>query len=194
MQTKANNPSGLLEGKDILPLVNAYFELNHLKQLYRQGWLQRGVDKSHCESVADHSFCVAVLTFWLVQIYFPNLDICRAIQLALIHDLGEIYAGDITPADQVEHEEKQRLEKASIHRVVEKLPNAQIYLSLWEEFETGTSPEARLVRQVDRLEMGLQAEIYRLQNFSGMEEFILSARQSLQDPPLLELLDEMEKL
>jgi len=65
----------------------------------------------------------------------------------------------------------------------------QEYLDLWLEFERGESPEARFVRQVDRLEMGLQARVYQAQGFAGMDEFIHSARQALVDSLLAEILE-----
>ncbi len=194
MKIKAENPAGLLEGKDVPVLVRAYCELNHLKQLYRQGWLRRGVSEAECETVAEHSFAVAILVIWLVQADYPELDLCRAIQMALIHDLGEIYAGDIVPADKIAAAEKRRLETVSIQRLFAGLPGGLVYQELWEDFEKGESPEARLVRQLDRLEMGLQAGIYRLQGKGGMQEFIDSARMALNDPRLVELLDSLAKI
>jgi len=47
--------------------------------------------------------------------------------------------------------------------VFSELPRRAEYLALWEEYEAGTSFEARLVRQVDRLEMGLQATVHEHQ-------------------------------
>jgi putative hydrolase of HD superfamily len=52
MEIKAENPVGLLQNKEHTLLITAYFELCHLKQLYRQGWLLRGVPRERCESIA----------------------------------------------------------------------------------------------------------------------------------------------
>ena len=108
--------------------------------------------------------------------------------MALLHDIGEVYAGDIIPSDRVSETDKQRLERASLEKVLGKLPASQDHLELWLEFERGESPEARFVRQIDRLEMGLQARVYQAQGFAGMDEFIHSARQALVDPQLVEIL------
>ncbi|OGO33313.1 MAG: hypothetical protein A2Z16_11520 [Chloroflexi bacterium RBG_16_54_18] len=110
--------------------------------------------------------------------------------MALLHDIGEVYAGDIIPSDQVSEADKYQLERASLERVLGKLPASQEYLELWLEFERGESPEARFVHQIDRLEMGLQARVYKAQGFVGMEEFITSARQALVDQQLVEILNE----
>ena len=72
------------------------------------------------------------------------------------------------------------------------LPPFLSYLRLWEQYEAGESPEARFVRQIDRLEMGLQAALYRAQGMQKMDEFIESARRALSDPDLLDLLAQIE--
>ena len=85
--------------------------------------------------------------------------------MVLLHDIGEVYAGDIIPSDQDNKTDRHQLERSSPEKVLGKLPACQEYLELWLEFERGESPEARFVRQVDRLEMGLQARVYQVQGF-----------------------------
>jgi putative hydrolase of HD superfamily len=187
MQIKAPNPIAGLPGGAPL-LLKAYFEVNHLKQLYRQGWLRCGLPAERCESVAEHTFGVAVLALLLTRAYFPELDALKALRMALVHDFGEVYAGDITPVDPVSPEEKARLEQASVAQVAAGLPGGDEILALWQEFEAGDSPEAQLVRQLDRLEMGLQAGIYAHQGLLEPDEFYASARQALRDARLVDLL------
>lgn len=194
MEVKAPSPTKLLEGVDVSPIIRAYFEFNQLKQLYRQGWLKRGVPKERCESVAEHSLGVAVLACWLAEAYYPQLDQSRVMRLALIHDFGEIYGGDIIPGDDISDEEKYRLEFESVERVFKRLPNGGEYIALWGEFEDGQTPEAQFVRQVDRLEMGLQASVYEHQGYENLGEFFGSAREALLDPNLIELLQEIIEL
>ncbi len=157
MKTKAGLPTELLRDKDVSAFLEAWFEITHLKQLYRQGWLGRGVGAERCESVADHSFAVALLVLLLAEASFPGLDREKLLRLALLHDLDEIHAGDLTPADGVTAREKSERERRSVVRTLGKLPGGAGYVELWEEYERQTTPEARLVRQVDRLEMALQA-------------------------------------
>src|SRR5262245_37432937 len=133
MKVKASLPLEWLEGKQVLPLIEAYFEFSHLKQLYRQGWLRRGVPLERCESVAEHSFGVALLAMFLAEAYFPELEAGKVIRLALLHDFGEIYAGDITPFDGVSRAEKVRQEYEGVTQVLAKLPQGERYLALWEE-------------------------------------------------------------
>jgi len=192
MKIKAERPLSWFNGRSLSPLLEAYLELNHLKQLYRQGWLRRGVPLDRCESVAEHVFNMAMLAWWIADAYFPNLDVNRVLRMVLVHELGEIYAGDITPGDHMSAEEKHRLEREGFMRVVNKLPEGETYLSLWEEFEEGATSEARLVRQIDRLEMGFQALIYEKQGFGNMDEFFRSVDAALTDPELRDILSNLE--
>jgi len=172
-------------------IIAFYFEFNQLKQLFRQGWLRHGVPPERCESVADHSFSVAVLAMLLSDAHFPDLDTARVLRLALLHEFGEIYAGDITPADGVSGEEKHRREEDSVVRVLSKLPNGEMYITLWREYEDNQSPEARFVRQIDRLEMALQASVYQRQGLLDPAEFLRSAGAALSAPELRRILDEL---
>jgi len=53
--------------------------------------------------------------------------------------------------------------------VLEKLSSGQAYQDVWQEFEKSDTPEARFVRQIDRLEMGLQAAVYKAQAQGAMD-------------------------
>lgn len=194
MKTKAEPPLALLQGRKTLPLIEAYFELNHLKQLFRQGWLRVGIPPERCESVAEHSFFVALLGLFVAEGVFPEADASKVVRIALLHDLGEAYAGDITPHDGVDKEAKHALERRAVETIFGKLPRAAEYLALWDEYERGTSFEARLVRQLDRLEMGLQACVYEHQGMGDLSQFYASVEKALEAPELRAVLAELEAL
>lgn len=196
MITKAAGPDELLAlegGSD--PALASYLRLMRLKRLYRQGWLKRGLPEVLCESVAEHSFGTALLALLLAGEAGEGgscgrVDASRAALLALVHEMGESYAGDITPVDGVSREDKERLERAAILRALDGHPDLAWFLSLWEEFEEGATPEARFVRQLDRLEMGLQAALQEAEGYEGMGEFYDSARRTVVDPRLRAVLEE----
>ena len=191
-ETKAPNPISTLKSSNISPFIRVYFELNHLKQLYRQGWLSRGIPTEQCESVAEHTFGVVVLAMILADSYFPELNFTTVVRMALIHDFGEVYAGDIIPSNHIAPTEKHKLEKDSITQILEKLPNGSEYIALWEEFEYCNSPEAQFVRQIDKLEMALQASVYENQKFENFKEFFNSAGTEISSPELHSILKELE--
>lgn len=194
MQTKSDNPVSLLAGVRTPPLIQAYFEFNHLKQLYRQGWLKRGVPPEKCESVAEHTFSMAVLAMSIADAHFPDLDQLKVLRMVLLHDFGEIYAGDITPADGVDAETKHAREAASVEQVFNKLPIGKPFLSLWQEYEAGETAEARYVRQIDRLDMAMQAAVYHKQGQLDGNEFLASAKQAISDPELQTVVSKLSAL
>jgi putative hydrolase of HD superfamily len=196
MITKAAGPDELLAlegGAD--PALASYLRLMRLKRLYRQGWLKRGLPEGLCESVAEHSFGTALLALLVAGTAgdggsLGKVDASRAAVLALVHELGESYAGDITPVDGVSPAEKLRLEREAILRALDGHPDLEWFVSLWEEFEEGSTPEARFVRQLDRLEMGLQAALQEAEGYAGMGEFYDSARRTVEEPRLRAVLEE----
>jgi len=80
-----------------------------------------------------------------------NHDVPKLIKLALIHDLGEIGAGDTflysNNRNNAHVEERKYVEKIASHpgNSIRKL------VELWEEQEAGESKEARLLKVIDRL-------------------------------------------
>jgi putative hydrolases of HD superfamily len=193
MKTKTPKPISSFP-KNTHPIITAYFEFTHLKQLYRQGWLHKGIPTERCESVAEHSFGVAVIGMFLVETYFPDLDLLKVLRMSLIHDFGEVYAGDFTPEDGISLEQKHQLEKESISQIFSQIPSGDDYLRLWEEFEKGLSPESRFVRQIDKLEMALQARAYKQQGFKDLWDFYQSASAAISDPRLNVILEELQQL
>jgi len=194
MESKAAPPAAGLDLKRLPAPLGAYLQLIHLKQLFRRGWLQRGVAPARCESVAEHSFGVALLALLLADAAEDEIDRERLLRMALVHDLGEVHAGDIVPADGVPDDEKHQREEDSLRRVVGDLPGGESYIELWREYAEGRSPEARLLRQLDRLEMGIQAVVYERQGAVDAGEFLGSAGAALRSKRLRALLDDLTLL
>ena len=191
MERKIELPQELSDAEGVSSTVRIYLDLVRLKWLYRQGWLQRRVPRSCCESVAEHSFAVAILAMLMADSTFPELDREKLLGMALLHEFGEIDAGDLTPRDGVEPAEKHRREQESVKRVLGGLSRGASYVDLWREYAEGRSAEARFLREVDRLEMGLQAVVYEHQGHGDLGEFLDSAKQQIQSPELQEILAEI---
>jgi putative hydrolase of HD superfamily len=70
---------------------------------------------------------------------------------------------DITPFDGVSEKDKYQLELDAINLFVEQLNASDFAVemkSLWMEYESGTSKEALLCKDIDKYEMILQAYEY----------------------------------
>ncbi len=147
-----------------------------LKALPRAGWVRIGVPAP--ESVASHSWGIA----WLVTVLCPaDLDRGRALAMAAIHDLPEVIVGDLTPHDGVSEVDKSAREAEAMRTIAAPLPNGEELVGLWLEYDAGETPIARFVKACDKLDMALQAAIYRRERGLDTSEFIASALARL--PP-----------
>lgn len=144
-------------------IISFYMKYNQLKNIYRQGWLNVRIGLEHankCESIADHSFSVALLALTIIEKNNLSLDVLKCIKMGIIHELGEVYAGDYTPYDNITKEEKHIKEKEAILKVLQTLDKDNDYLEIWEEFEKLETAEAKFIKNIDHLEFLLQACAY----------------------------------
>ena len=146
-------------------LIKFYLQINHLKNIYRQGWLKARIGIKHknkCESVADHSFGMAILALSIIEKYKLKLDILKCIKMCLIHEFGEVYAGDFTPFDNITKKDKYEVEKKALRIILESIDFDNDFMKVWEEFEERKTSEAQFVKNIDELEFLLQATSYGL--------------------------------
>jgi len=162
-------------------IVNVFQSFLRLKALYRQGWLQRNVPEKVTESAADHSFGTAILALLLCP---PELDRLKVLEIALIHETGECIVGDLTPNHGISDSEKTKMELHAVENILKKIPGGKRLIGLWQEFEFETSEEGKFVRQLDKLEMGLQAEVFNLLGENQACDLINSAHQKVTNKKL----------
>lgn len=193
MQVKADIPVELLDKGKSTPLIEAWYEIVQLKQLFRQGWIQRGIDEASCETVADHTFGNAMLCLLLLP-RFPDLDALTVLKMALIHDVGEAYIGDFTPLDDIAPQEKKSLEADAMAKIFDKLKDADHLMALWREYEEQNSAEARFVKQIDRLEFAFQASVYEHQGKIDGSEFYSKVDEQLESSELKRELTVLREL
>lgn len=144
--------------------------LGNLKTTPRTGWVRRGVPKY--ESVADHSWRMAALSLLLPR---DELNVSKCMQLAIVHDMAESLVGDIAPGDNVTKEEKQTLESNAMKQIASILAKATTtsnpedaskndpsrhLLELFHEYEERKTKEAVAVKDLDLLDMIVQADTY----------------------------------
>jgi putative hydrolase of HD superfamily len=146
-----------------------------LKNIIRAGWLHVGIERP--ESVASHSWGMSALALELCP---QGLDLSKVLSLCIVHDVPEIIVGDLTPLDDCTNKAKDE------HSAMQKL--APQWLHLFEEYAAGDTDEAKFVKQIDKLDMALQAMIYRNEQGIDTSEFIESARKKIHDSQLKELI------
>ena len=153
--------------------LEQYFSWFELKSLPRTGWIQNGVNNP--ESVASHSWGMSLLAMKLCP---ENLDLSKVLQICIVHDLPESIVGDITPYDGVSKDEKRKMESDAMNSV------APEFFELWKEYEDQSSEEARFVKRMDKLDMSVQAMIYKKNLAMDSETFIKSAKKYLEEEDL----------
>ncbi|MFH1649658.1 MAG: HD domain-containing protein [Candidatus Woesearchaeota archaeon] len=189
---KTAMPTKHFKGKDLPVFLKSYLEYGHLKNVYRKGWL-RHISERYVESVADHSWSVAILAFILAKEYKPDLDADKILKLGVFHELGEAYAGDQNVIhDNISVEKKNAQEREGVLNIVEGLKARAEIIEAWEEIEELKTPEGRFVKDVDRLEMCMWALAYEHEHKKCLDEFYEYARERIKDVAILALLDEIE--
>jgi putative hydrolase of HD superfamily len=150
-------------------VVAALARLHPLDRIPRAGWLLRGVTEP--ESVASHCHAVALLARLVCDAWPGLFDAERAMSLALVHDCAEVATMDIPmPAgDDAFRAAKSRTEQAVAASLFGGLPGRSA--DLFAEFEAAETPEARLVRGLDKVQMMIRAACYQREGRGHLEDF-----------------------
>ena len=131
--------------------IQFLIEIDKLKQVLRQTLL---TDGSRRENSAEHSWHLAMMAILLAEYAPATVDVLRVVKMLLIHDLVEIDAGDTFCYNVQSNLDKAEREQQAAIRLFGLLPLEQAIelQSLWEEFETQETQEARFAVALDRLQ------------------------------------------
>lgn len=158
----------------------------NLKKIQRQGWIDK-LSIENPESVADHSYSMAIMGMIISDIENYNSE--KILKMILLHDLAESEIGDFIPGE-ISIEEKNKLENNVFSKIVKILPDnvKTQYEILWSDYQMNESSEAKIVHQLDRLEMALQAKIYQNEGHpkEKLSTFFESAEKEITHPKLKE--------
>jgi len=130
--------------------IQFILEIDKLKGVLRRSYLL-GADRR--ENSAEHSWHLAMMAMTLVEHSNEPVDIARVIKMTLIHDIVEVDAGDTYCYDTVGWTEKEERERVAADRLFGLLPSDQglELRTLWEEFESRQTPDAKFATALDRL-------------------------------------------
>ncbi|MCH2618667.1 MAG: HD domain-containing protein [Candidatus Nitrosopelagicus sp.] len=163
-----------------------------LKKLPRSGWkIKVGLENS--ESVAEHSYMMSVMSMVLSDM--KSLDSEKVLKMAILHDWAESKIGDFMP-EQIGYDKKSELENYAMSEILESLPQKiqNNYQDIWDEFLSRETPESKLVYELDKLEMALQAKIYEKDvDPEKVKPFIISAVEQIIDPDVKKVLMDILK-
>ena len=199
-------------------LVHFFHQIGKLKEIKRRGWVIREIKNG--ESIADHIFRASLMA-WILGSQKKGLNIERLLKMSLMHDICEVYAGDITPYDSVLPKngkkrrefmktwprftkaqklklsrEKYKKEEKGLKKLIKDLPLGikKEMENLWLDYEKGLTPEGRFLKQAEKLENFLQAlEYWKKYKKVSQGPWWQWAREFFDDPYLLEFIEEMSK-
>lgn len=140
-------------------VLKYYVLCNRLKNTIRTGWKNWNVERDRLESVAEHIFGVQMLDIAMKSEYKYDINIMKVIFMLAVHELEEIYIGDLTQF-QIIKEEKEKLGHTAVQKVLDGLLDKEDIESMVIEFDERKTKEADFAYHCDKLECDLQCKLY----------------------------------
>lgn len=139
-------------------IVQFLQEIEQLKSTLRHNWTKTGRQ----ESVAEHTWRIAILFILVYEAYGLKVDPLKCLKMILIHDIPEMYHGDIPgwmkEVDEKQHRKHKEREAKVSQKMFKKLPKElQNHLdAINSEYETHATEESKLAHALDKIESQLQ--------------------------------------
>lgn len=177
--------------------IDFLLESYNVKDEVRTGWLFRGVKDP--ESVASHVWGVKFLC--LLYAEEEGVNEGKAVKMAVVQDLPEAKTGDLVSEKHGSRynrsdEEKEELERQAIH----DLPPEERFddiIGLWEEYQERETHVAKFVKDMDMLDMCIQALKYEKEGRNSperdMDEFFEFTEPRLNTETGKEIFERIEE-
>jgi putative hydrolase of HD superfamily len=172
--------------------------IGRLKKIERTGWVTwKGLNIQNPESVAEHVFRTAILTMIIADM--KKLDTEKMVRMALLHETGEALIGDwdIHAKKRLGKIVKIEKEKEAIKKMLSLLPSdlSEKYSKLLKEFQAQETKEAKLVHEIEVLEMVMQALEYMKEGYKkeALDDFFDFHTHEFTDEDIKKIYDLMDK-
>lgn len=141
----------LMQSHELQGILEFLRSAEKLKVTHRSGYTSLG----EFESVAEHTWRICLMAV-VLRPEFPDVDFARLLEICVVHDLGEAIGGDV-PAP-LQKGSKAQQERQDLLQLLQPLPEStrQHITQLWDEYEAAQTPEARLAKELDKLETLMQ--------------------------------------
>jgi putative hydrolase of HD superfamily len=104
------------------------------------------------ENDAEHCYQLALAGWFLIDCDILPFDRYRVIGMAMVHDVAEAYAGDLTAfASKKERDQQTKREEEAIERLKKEWPAFISLHELIQEYEERKTTEAKFVYSLDKL-------------------------------------------
>ena len=140
-----------------------YYFNYRLKNKLRSGWDRKhwNVKSDRIERISEHIIGTIALAIAMDSEFDFNIDINKVIEMLIVHEVGEILIGDITPFDGITNEQKKDIEHQAIEDVLECLTNKKYLVKLIFEFDDHQTAESIFGHYCDKMEADIQAKVYQ---------------------------------
>jgi len=149
-------------------IPSEYLQILHIAERLKDTPRHCTTSKRRIESVAEHSWRVALMAF-LLRHQFTHIDIDKVVNMSLIHDLGECFTGDIPTF--VKTDKDRQTEDSLLLQWLKTLPEeiSTDFAALYAEMEAQQTPEAKLFKALDKLEALIQHNESPIDTWSANE-------------------------
>lgn len=169
--------------KAVQDVIEFLHTVGQLKNTPRTGWVDNAV--LNPESVSDHMYRMSLMCMMCPD---KSLNRDKIIRMALCHDTGESIIGDISPAMNVPKEVKKQQEKRAVQKLCSLVSSSpddtfgKELGELFDEYEAQETMESRFVKDMDLLEMIVQAHWYEKMNPGKDLSSFFSSGKNIQHP------------
>jgi len=140
--------------KNLIKIFDFLDTAGNLKKTIRY----KSAHKMPKESVADHTWRLALMSFVIAEELELKINITKAMEIALVHDLAEAITDDIDALliynKKFSLEKKQKMEDEAMKKIKSILPIkiGNKIIKLWREYVDQSSSEAKYVYALDKIE------------------------------------------
>lgn len=144
-------------------ILNFIREIDKFKAIERRIYLQKGTK----ENDAEHSWHMAMMVWAFSSVYEKPINLEKALKMAIMHDLVEVYTGDTSLFDKESRVGKEEREKSAALKLSKLLPKklAEDFLSIWKEYEENKTDEAKFVKALDKFHPDIQINLVKGKNW-----------------------------
>lgn len=152
-----------MENMKIQRAMRFYLLATKLKYKIRTGWDQNhwNISSERIESVAEHVYGTCILAIALSSEFDIDVDLNKVLKMLVIHEIGEVLIGDITPFDNITPQEKEELEHQAIISIIGDLATKDELIALMLEFDEHQTKESIFAYHCDKLEADIQSKVYQ---------------------------------
>ncbi len=145
-------------------LLQILHQAERLKDTLRHSWTSHGRQ----ESVAEHSWRMALFAY-LLKDDFDGIDWNQVILMCLFHDFAESFTGDVPVFQKTQADEAHEEQALQGWLVSLSEPFQTELRALFQQMKEQKTPEARIMKAIDKLEVVDQHNLADLSTWIKLE-------------------------